>query len=1077
MHMIESPTTRMHMLSGNYETDLCPDSKPSTMLLVRTSCLLRLLLLLFATAATRATAQTSSTGREDDERALVAFKSKISSHAGALASWNQSTSYCNWEGVTCSRRHQWRVVALDLSSQGLDGTISAAIGNLTFLRSLNLSFNTLQGEIPPSIGSLRRLQSLDLSYNTLTSVIPSNISRCISLRAMYIYSNKGVQGSIPAEIGSMPSLSVLALPNNSITGTIPSSLGNLSRLTVLSLAANYLEGSIPSGIGNNPLLGFIQLSLNNLSGLVPPSLYNLSYLYVLSVARNELHGQLPSDIGKGLPSIQDIGFAKNQFTGTLPRSLANLSTLQMFDATYNSFTGVVPSKLGRLQNLVVFQIEENMLEANNEEEWEFVDSLTNCSKLQMLKLGWNKFAGKLPSSLANLSTNLLWLNIPSNYISDGIPSEIGNLANLEVLDLTDNLLSGVIPESIGKLAQLKDLFLYTNNLSGVIPSSIGNLTGLGKLIARQNNLEGAIPPSIGNLNKLWEIDLSRNKLTGIIPNEIMQASPNSVSIVLSNNLLEGPLPSEVGHLVNLEQLILSGNKLSGGIPGTIGNCRVLESLLMDGNSFQGSIPVTFKNMAGLTLLNLTNNKLNGSIPGNLASITNLQELYLAHNNFSGTIPELLANSTSLVRLDLSFNNLQGEVPKGGVFRNITGLSIAGNGALCGGIPQLQLPKCPSSSARKNAKGVQKSLRIVIPTAGAFLVSLFIVWAGFHYRKIKTAPKKEMPPQFIGIELPIVPYNDILKGTDGFSEANLLGKGRYGRVYKGTFEIQASVVAVKVFNLQLSGSYKSFLAECEALRRVKHRCLVKIVTCCSSIDHQGLDFRALVFEFMANGSLDRWIHSNFDGQNGQGALSLSQRLDIAVDIVDALDYLHNGCHPPVIHCDLKPSNILLNQEMRARVGDFGISRVLDEATSKPPTNSNSSIGIRGSIGYIAPEYGDGFAVSTYGDVFGLGITLIELFTGSSPTNDMFKDGISLHHYAEEALPDKIMEIADANIWLSEGVNASNDTRHITRVRECLFSIIQLGIMCSKQLPMERLSMSDVAAEMHAIRDAYMFTTTQ
>jgi len=135
--------------------------------------------------------------------------------------------------------------------------------------------------------------------------------------------------------------------------------------------------------------------------------------------------------------------------------------------------------------------------------------------------------------------------------------------------------------------------------------------------------------------------------------------------------------------------------------------------------------------------------------------------------------------------------------------------------------------------------------------------------------------------------------------------------------------------------------------------VRHRCLVKIVTCCSSIDHQGQDFRAIVFEFMANGSLDRWIHSNFDSQNGQRALSLSQRLDIAVDIVDALDYLHNGCQPPVIHCDLKPSNILLNKDMRARVGDFGIARVLDEAISKQPMNSNSSIGIRGSIGYIAP----------------------------------------------------------------------------------------------------------------------------
>jgi hypothetical protein len=499
---------------------------------------------------------------------------------------------------------------------------------------------------------------------------------------------------------------------------------------------------------------------------------------------------------------------------------------------------------------------------------------------------------------------------------------------------------------------LQQLAVASNFLSGHLPSSIGNLSSLLELYAGVNRLEGPIPQSIGNLSKLLLLVMYNNNLSGSIPNEIMELPSISRFLDLSNNMLEGPVPLEVGSLVHLERLFLSGNKLSGEIPDAIGNCKAMETLLMDGNSFQGSIPVTFKNIAGLTVLNLTDNKLNGSIPGNLATLTNLQELYLGHNNLSGTIPELLSNSSSLLHLDLSYNNLQGEVPNGGVFKNLTRLSIAGNNALCGGIPQLHLQKCPSSNARKNSKGVPKFLRIVIPTIGS-LILLFLVWTGFHHRKSKRAPKKDLPPQFPETELPMVPYNDILKGTDGFSEENVLGKGRYGTVYKGTLENPAIIVAVKVFNVQQSGSYKSFQAECEALRRVRHRCLLKIITCCSSINHQGQDFRALVFEFMANGSLDRWIHSDLEGQNGQGALSLSQRLDIAVDIVDALDYLHNGCQPSIIHCDVKPSNILLNQDMRARVGDFGIARVLDEATRKHPVNSSSTIGIRGSIGYIAP----------------------------------------------------------------------------------------------------------------------------
>nr|XP_034580709.1 receptor kinase-like protein Xa21 [Setaria viridis] len=376
--------------------------------------------------------------------------------AAAAAALRHGNQHCNRRNVFerpwgRRERHRLRVVALDLFSQGLTGTISPVIGNLTFPRSLNQSFNILQGEIPPTIGSLTRLRLIDLSTNMLTGVIPRNISRCTSLDTMHINSNKGTRGSIPDEIGNMPSLSYLVLFNNSITGTIPSSLGNLSRLIELSLSLNYLEGSIPSSIGNNPYLTFLQLSVNNISGLLPPSLYNLSSLNYFYTADNNLHGRLPIDLGKSFPSIQEIFIGGNRFSGALPQSITNLSKLQMLYVENNSFAGIVPSRLGRLQNLEVLILEDNMLEANNEEEWEHIASLTNCSRLQKLIIGWNKFAGKLPSSLANLSTNLQWLRTTSNNISGLIPSDIGNLGRLEYLDFRDNLLTGVIPESIGKL--------------------------------------------------------------------------------------------------------------------------------------------------------------------------------------------------------------------------------------------------------------------------------------------------------------------------------------------------------------------------------------------------------------------------------------------------------------------------------------------------------------------------------------------------------------------------------------------------------------------------------------------------
>ncbi|CAL5007745.1 unnamed protein product [Urochloa decumbens] len=729
-----------------------------------------LVLLLAAMACTQAAAATVlSTGHDgDDERALQDFKEKASSgRSGLLSSWNSSASYCSWEGVKCGRRHPRRVVSLHLSSLGLGGTISPAIGNLTFLQSINLTLNALHGEIPPSIGSLRRLQYLDLRYNSLTGTIPGNISRCTSLKVMDIADNKGLQGRIPPEIGNMPMLTILDLFNNSITGTIPASVGNLSRLEKLSLAYNHLEGSIPPGIGNNPHLTFLQLSNSSLSGELPHSLYNLSSLETFFAAGNRLQGHLPQDLGTSLHNVELFGLGDNQFTGAIPMSLTNLSSLRHFSISFNKFSGVIPSELNRLQSLEWLMLDTNEFEANNEKEWEFLTSLTNCSRLQVLTVISNKLAGKLPTSLTNLSTSLQILRFLDNSISGDIPPGIGNLMSLEHLDLSENFLTGIIPESTGELTKLEGLYLGQNNLSASIPSSIGNLTSLVEFTVNANSLEGPIPSAIGNLEKLSVLDLPSNSLTGVIPREV----------------------------------------------------------------------------------------------GSLSSLS----LYLDY-------------------LTTCWRDL-------------------------------------------------------------FLQKL-AVWS-------KADTMKELPPYFGEIDLPMISYNEIHKGTNGFSDLNLLGKGRYGSVYRCVVENQEIVMAVKVFNLQQSGSYKSFQAECEALRRVRHRCLVKIITCCSSVDHQGQDFRALVFEFMPKGSLDNWINSHTESQSGNGTLTLEQRLDITVDIADAIDYLHNGCETSIIHCDLKPSNILLTGDMRARVGDFGIARILNEAESRTTLNSSSTIGIRGSIGYVAP----------------------------------------------------------------------------------------------------------------------------
>lgn len=185
---------------------------------------------------------------------------------------------------------------------------------------------------------------------------------------------------------------------------------------------------------------------------------------------------------------------------------------------------------------------------------------------------------------------------------------------------------------------------------------------------------------------------------------------------------------------------------------------------------------------------------------------------------------------------------------------------------------------------------------------------------------------------------------------------MLGSGSFGSVYKGELDAQIGespyYVAVKVLKLQTSGVFKSFAAECNALRNLRHRNLVKIITVCSSIDNRGNDFKAIVLDFMSNGSLEGWLHPDKNDQTDQRYLSLLERVCVLLDVAYGLDYLH--CHgpTPVVHCDLKSSNVLLDADMVAHVGDFGLAKILVEGSSMFQ-QSTSSMGFRGTIGYAAP----------------------------------------------------------------------------------------------------------------------------
>ncbi|XP_059639141.1 probable LRR receptor-like serine/threonine-protein kinase At3g47570 [Cornus florida] len=237
---------------------------------------------------------------------------------------------------------------------------------------------------------------------------------------------------------------------------------------------------------------------------------------------------------------------------------------------------------------------------------------------------------------------------------------------------------------------------------------------------------------------------------------------------------------------------------------------------------------------------------------------------------------------------------------------------------------------------------------------------------------------------------------------------------------------------------------------------------------------GSEGTALIFEFMPNGTLESWLQPNQSVQQDPKSLDLIQRLNIAIDAASALDYLHHQCDTTIIHYNLKPSNVLLDNELCARVGDFGISRFLGGTGGKPDrSKSSSSIGIRGTIGYVAPD--DSILRNQFqkkGDVYSYEILLREMLTGRKPIDSIFSENFSLHNYAKMALPDRVMEIA-GSLFLLEEEDAQRASQHnIGRIKESWVSVLRIGVLCSSKLLRERMDIRDVLLELHKIRNALL-----
>lgn len=716
-----------------------------------------------------------------------------------------------------------------------------------------------------------------------------------------------------------------------------------------------------------------------------------------------LEGSLPSNFNQ-LSSLEQIALQGNSLSGPLPSfsGLTSLTTAYLGDQQFSS----MPLDFFKgLSSLLIFTLQNNPLNP-----WSLPADISVAVGLTTLVLTQTSLTGPIPDFLGTL-TSLQELRLSYNKFTGGIPASFSGLTQLSRFELNNNvpMLSGLI-DVVGSMPSLKILWLQVNNFSGTIPSSLGALVSLQECRLNDNNLVGTIPTTFSTSSSLQVFVVKGNELVGPIP-DIQSISNSSNYIYYGNKFCQ----SEVGVACDPEVSALISFLEDVNYP-----LSLIDS--WDGNSSCSLQGVTCNTEGKVTAINLPSAKLSGSISPSLGNLTSLTKLVLSGNNFTGTIPGSLTKLTSLVLVDVKNNNLYGPVPafnssrvtliiSGNVNINITAPPSSPNSP----------PNNPSSvpagpPSTTGPPGGKSSSSHVGTIAGVVVGVLAIVVSAI----IGLAVCKKKRQKFRRVQSPNTAYlrapesgddGDIVKitvnsisassgvpdvlntsnrtenlqvleagnlvisiqllrsVTNNFSEENVLGQGGFGVVYKGELDDGTKIAVKRMLASMVSNKgLDEFQAEIAVLTKVRHRHLVALLGYCI----EGSE-RLLVYEYMPLGTLSQHL---FDWRGLElPPLTWEKRLSIALDVARGIEYLHGLAHKSFIHRDLKPSNILLGDDYRAKVSDFGLVKLA-------PDGGKFSVETRlaGTFGYLAPEYAVTGRVTTKADVFSFGVVLMELLTG-------------------------------------------------------------------------------------------------
>ncbi|KAI3460098.1 hypothetical protein Pfo_016761 [Paulownia fortunei] len=838
------------------------------------------------------------------------------------------------------------------------------------------------------------VKEIELSNRNLTGLLPlSSICQLKSLEKLSLGFNK-LYGRVTQDLNKCFSLKYLDLGNNFFSGLFPD-ISLLNGLVSLYANNSGFSGTFPwNSLQNMTNLQVLSLGDNPFDRTpFPPVILNLTKLNWLYLSNCSIEGKIPEEIGN-LVELFEFELSQNYITGEIPRGITKLNKLWQLELYLNDLTGELPPGFGNLTNLEFFDASTNHLHGN-------LSEIRFLNKLKSLQLFENNFSGEVPAELGDFK-NLVNLSLYMNKLRGQLPQKLGSWADFHFIDVSENFLTGPIPPDMCKKGAMVKLLMLQNNFTGEIPDSYANCTTLTRFRVSKNGLSGHVPGGIWGL-------------------------PNAEIIDIAENDFEGPITSDVGNAKSLAQLFLANNRLSGELPSDISKASSLNSIDLSNNQFSGEIPATIGELRQLTNLQLQGNKFSGSIPDSLGSCRSINDINMAQNTLSGLIPASLGSLPTLNFLNLSRNQL------------------SGNGGLCSEKIKGFRPCSPESS-------MPQHLRMVLFCLMVASVAMLASLAGFCYLKKKgervgERSLKEDSWDLKSFHVLTFTEDEIL---DSIKQENQIGKGGSGNVYRVVVGNGKELAVKHIWHsddyggqkkigsstpiLARRGSkFREFEAEVQTLSSIRHINVVKLYCSISSEDSS-----LLVYEYMPNGSLWDRLHTCKKLE-----LDWETRYEIALGAAKGLEYLHHGCDRPVIHRDVKSSNILLDEHLKPRIADFGLAKIVQANSTKESTQI-----IAGTHGYIAPEYGYTNKVNEKSDLYSFGVVLMELVTGKRPTEPEFGENKDIVDWVCSKLKTK------------ESVVSMLDSAIPEVYRENAIKVLKVAILCTARLPTLRPTMRTV-----------------